>query len=127
MLVASVDEPLVHLIAEAQCVMFNAEVSDHLQLVSGENLREKNRNHQSRSSSPSCQDMKSLHFSNILSGDCDVYNTCLPYRIVGSVDDDGLCLGVEFTGKLVWVKNPVSTCDGRLSRLLKDSREYFLS
>lgn len=40
MLVSSVDEPLINLIAEAQSVMFNAEVSNHLQLVSGENLQE---------------------------------------------------------------------------------------
>lgn len=43
MLVAFVDEPLINLIAEAQSVVFNAEVSDHLQLISGENLQEQNR------------------------------------------------------------------------------------
>lgn len=40
MLVSFVNEPLVNLIAEAQSVMFNAEISNHLQLVSGENLQE---------------------------------------------------------------------------------------
>lgn len=45
MFVSSVDKPLVNLIAEAQSVMFNTEVSDHLQLVSGEDLQEENRNY----------------------------------------------------------------------------------
>lgn len=39
-LVPPVDEPLVNLVAEAQGVVFDAEVGDHLQLASGENLRE---------------------------------------------------------------------------------------
>lgn len=38
----------------------------------------------------------------------DIY-TNLSNGIVGSVDDDGLCLGVKFTGQLIWVKKPVST------------------
>lgn len=45
MLVSPVDEPLINLVTEAQSVMFNTEVSDHLQLVSGENLQEEDRNH----------------------------------------------------------------------------------
>lgn len=40
MLVALVDEPLIHLITKAQSIMFNTQVSDHLQLISGENLQE---------------------------------------------------------------------------------------
>lgn len=40
MLVSFVDEPLINLVAEAKSIMFNAEVSNHLQLVSGENLQE---------------------------------------------------------------------------------------
>lgn len=43
MLVSSVDEPLVDLITEAQSVVFDAEVCDHLQLVSGENLQGEDR------------------------------------------------------------------------------------
>lgn len=38
MLVAFVDEPLIHLVAEAQGVMFDAKVCDGLELISGENL-----------------------------------------------------------------------------------------
>lgn len=38
MLVAFVDEPLVHLVAEAQGVVFDAKVCDGLELISGENL-----------------------------------------------------------------------------------------
>lgn len=45
MLVSPVDEPLINLITEAQRVMFNTEVSDHLQLISGENLQEDDRNY----------------------------------------------------------------------------------
>lgn len=45
MLVSPVDEPLVNLITEAQRVMFNTEVSNHLQLLSGENLQEGDRNY----------------------------------------------------------------------------------
>lgn len=43
MLVSPVDEPLINLITEAQSVMFNAEVCDHLQLIFGENLQEEDR------------------------------------------------------------------------------------
>lgn len=39
MLVAPVDEPLINLITKAQSVMFNTKVSNHLQLISGENLQ----------------------------------------------------------------------------------------
>lgn len=42
-MVSPVNEPLVNLVAEAQCVVFDAEVSDHLQLVSAENLQEEDR------------------------------------------------------------------------------------
>lgn len=44
--------------------------------------------------------------------------TYLPNWVVGGVDDDSLRLRVEFTGKLIWVKNPVSTRDRLSSRLL---------
>lgn len=44
-LVPPVDEPLINLVAEAQGVVFDAEVGDHLQLASGENLREEDRKH----------------------------------------------------------------------------------
>ena len=37
-LVSLVDEPLVHLIAETQGVVFDTEVSDDLQLIPGEYL-----------------------------------------------------------------------------------------
>lgn len=52
MLVSLIDEPLVNLVAEAQRVVFDAEVCDHLQLASGKNLQEKkygwrNKYHQS--------------------------------------------------------------------------------
>lgn len=52
MLVSLKDEPLVNLVAEAQRVVFDAEVCDHLQLASGKNLQEKkygwrNKYHQS--------------------------------------------------------------------------------
>ena len=43
MLVALVSEPLVHLVAEAQRVVFDAQVGDHLQLVSGEDLAQEDR------------------------------------------------------------------------------------
>ena len=39
-LLSPVDEPLVDLVTEAQSVVFDAEVSDHLQLCSGEHLQE---------------------------------------------------------------------------------------
>ena len=42
-LVAPVDEPLINLITEAQSVMFDTKVCDHLQLISGENLQGKNK------------------------------------------------------------------------------------
>ncbi len=38
-LLSFVDDPLINLITEAQSVVFNAEVGDHLQLISGENLQ----------------------------------------------------------------------------------------
>lgn len=44
MLVSPVDEPLVNLIAEAESVVFNAEVCNHLELISGENLQNEDRN-----------------------------------------------------------------------------------
>lgn len=44
MLVAPVDEPLINLVTEAQGVVFDTEVSDHLQLISGENLQEERTN-----------------------------------------------------------------------------------
>lgn len=40
MLVAFVDEPLVHLVAEAQGVVFDAKVCDGLEFSSAENLAE---------------------------------------------------------------------------------------
>lgn len=43
----------------------------------------------------------------------------LSNRVVGGVDDYGLCLRVEFTGELIRVQNPVSTGVGTFSRLLK--------
>lgn len=44
MLVSPVDEPLVNLIAEAESVVFDAEVCDHLELIFGENLQNEDRN-----------------------------------------------------------------------------------
>lgn len=44
MLVSPVDEPLVNLIAEAESVVFDAEVCDLLELISGENLQNEDRN-----------------------------------------------------------------------------------
>lgn len=44
MSVSPVDEPLVNLIAEAESVMFNTEVCDHLELISGENLQNEDGN-----------------------------------------------------------------------------------
>lgn len=38
MLVSLVGDPLINLITEAQTVMFNTEVSNHLKLISSENL-----------------------------------------------------------------------------------------
>lgn len=52
-------------------------------------------------------------------------HTHLSNGVVGGVDDDGLCLGVEFAGKLIWVKKPVCTRDRLLSRLLKMWIETF--
>lgn len=46
--VSPVDDPLVHLIAEAQGVVFHTEVSDGLQLVSGEHLQEEDRTERQR-------------------------------------------------------------------------------
>jgi len=40
--VPPVGEPLVHLVAEAQRVVLDAQVCDHLQLVSGEDLDQDN-------------------------------------------------------------------------------------
>lgn len=45
MLVPLVDEPLINLIAEAQCVVFNAKVCDHLQLIFCEYLSVKDNNY----------------------------------------------------------------------------------
>lgn len=45
MFVSPIDEPLIDLVTEAQSVVFDAEVGDHLQLVSGENLQEDDRSH----------------------------------------------------------------------------------
>ena len=149
MLVSFVDEPLIDLIAEAQCVMFNTEVCNHLQLVSGEDLQEKQRNYRTRPSSQKTSDSMEMqhsrqwprcvasdsvtppcclkahtdtalsswfgHFQpskvragnsvpSLLCYDAFLYEMMiqlcahLPNRIVGSVDDDGLRLGVEFTG-----------------------------
>jgi hypothetical protein len=42
-LVALVGEPLVDLVAEAQCVVLDAQVRDHLQLISGEDLEREDR------------------------------------------------------------------------------------
>lgn len=39
MLVSPVDEPLINLIAEAERVVLDAEICDHLQLLSGEDLQ----------------------------------------------------------------------------------------
>lgn len=44
MLVSPVDEPLINLVAEAESVMFNAEIGNQLQLISGENLQSEDRN-----------------------------------------------------------------------------------
>lgn len=46
MLVSLVGKPLINLITEAQGVVFDAEVSDHLQLIFGEDLQEEDRNPQ---------------------------------------------------------------------------------
>lgn len=54
MLVSPVDEPLVNLIAEAESVVFNAEVCDHLKLASGENLQNEDRNNCCGSIFPTC-------------------------------------------------------------------------
>ena len=54
-------------------------------------------------------------------------DTDLPNRIVRGVDDDGLCLGVEFTGKLIWIEIPVGACDCLLSRFLKHCTSHFVS
>lgn len=44
MLMSPVDEPLVNLIAEAESVVFNTEVCNHLKLTSGVNLQNEDRN-----------------------------------------------------------------------------------
>lgn len=46
MLVSLVGKPLINLITEAQNVMFNTEVSNHLKLISGENLQDEDGNQQ---------------------------------------------------------------------------------
>lgn len=45
MLVSPVEEPLINLITEAESVVFDTEVSNHLQLISGQNLQEGDRNY----------------------------------------------------------------------------------
>lgn len=111
MLVSPVDEPLVNLIAEAESVVFDAEVCNLLELISGENLQNEDRNvvpfspHVRRGSHQELERVWHLYAH-------------LSDWIVGGVDDDGLCLGAEFTGELLLVKNPVSTCDWTFSRLL---------
>lgn len=52
MLVSPVDEPLINLIAEAERVVFDAEICDHLQLVSGEYLRSEDGNDCNTTSTP---------------------------------------------------------------------------
>lgn len=44
MLVSPVDEPLINLVTEAERVVFDAEICDHLQLVSGEDLQNEDGN-----------------------------------------------------------------------------------
>lgn len=72
MLVSLVDEPLINLITEAQSVMFNAEVCDHLQLVFGENLQEEDRNELVRATV-----IVSVAFSNTVTDNLAV---CLPFQ-----------------------------------------------
>lgn len=105
MLVSPVDEPLINLVAEAERVVLDAEISDHLQLVSGEDLQNEDGNDSNTTSAaPPPHVQLYTHLSN---------------RVVGGVDDDGLCLRVEFTGELIWVQDPVSAGWGTFSRFLK--------
>lgn len=91
MLVSFVGNPLVNLITEAQNVMFNTEVSNHLQLISGENLQDGN-----------CSLFFIISSQQVfLRYNHTVMYPYLPKRVVGGVDDDSLCLRVEFTGKLI--------------------------
>lgn len=114
MLVSPVDEPLINLIAEAERVVFDAEICDHLQLVSGENLQNEDGNDCNTTSAVP----PPTHVQQRLERRLRLY-THLSNRVVGGVDDYGLCLRVEFTGELIWVQNPVSTGVGTFSRLLK--------
>lgn len=101
MFVSPVDEPLVNLVAEAESVMFDTEVCDHLELISGENLRNEDGNDCNDVQTGSHQQLERVrHLYAHLSD-----------WVVGGVDDDGLGLGAEFTGELLWIKNPVGTCD----------------
>lgn len=95
MLVSPVDEPLINLVAEAERVVLDAEICDHLQLVSGEDLQNEDGKDSNTTSAvpPTPHVQLYTHLSN---------------RVVGGVDDDGLCLRVEFTGELIWVQDPVS-------------------
>lgn len=107
MLVSPVDEPLINLITEAEGVVFDAEICDHLQLVSGENLQNEDGNDcDTTSAVPNTYNRFTLRPERLLR----LY-THLSNRVVGGVDDYSLCLRVEFTGELIWVKNPVSAGD----------------
>lgn len=113
MLVSPVDEPLINLVTEAERVVFDAEIRDHLQLVSGENLQEDGNDRNTTSAFP-----PPPYVQQRLERRLRLY-THLSDRVVGGVDDYGLCLGVEFPGELIWVKNPVGASVGTFSRLLK--------
>lgn len=110
MLVSPVDEPLINLVAEAERVVLDAEISDHLQLLSGEDLQ----NEDGKDSNTTSAVPPPLP----LPPHVQLY-THLSNRVVGGVDDDGLCLRVEFTGELIWVQDPVSAGWGTFSRFLK--------
>lgn len=120
MLVSPVDEPLINLIAEAERVVLDAEICDHLQLVSGEDLRSEDGNECNTTSAPP------PYVTQRLERRLRPY-THLSNRVVGGVDDYGLCLRVEFTGELIWVQNPVGAGVGTFSRLLKVLRGFLIS
>ena len=102
-----ISQPLVHLVADAQRVMFDAQISDHLELLSLVNLTrtwmcQSNKWDAGRSHKPL------------------TLNSYLAYWVVGSVDNDGFCAWSEFTGQLLSRKNPVSTWqDGSARSFLK--------
>jgi len=93
MLMAFIYEPFIYLITEAQGVVFDAEICNRLQLAPTEYLGvEESFRILICHFGTKCK--MSPYFSN---------------RVIRSVDDDGLGLGVEFTSKFFLVQNPVST------------------